>query len=67
MVQMAAKRQRRKYTTRPGLTEAAAALQCTYSHLRRVILGERPSSLLAKYRALQSSQSTTNNTKKTPK
>jgi hypothetical protein len=53
---MAARTHRRKYVNRPGLSEAARALDCTYSHLRRVVMGERPSPLLKRYRIFKSSQ-----------
>jgi hypothetical protein len=54
--QMAARRKHRIYQKRPGLAPAAAELGCTYSHLRRVILGERPSPLLTLYRAWKAGQ-----------
>ena len=53
---MARQRAKRNLVKRPGLLEAAAALGCNYSHLRRVVIGARPSkSLMARYRALKSS------------
>jgi len=51
---MASQQARRKLVRRPGLIEAAAALGVTFSHLRRVVIGERQSiSLLKRYRALR--------------
>ncbi len=48
---------KRKLISRPGLLEAAAALDTNYSHLRRVVIGERKSrSLLARYRAWRKQQ-----------
>lgn len=47
---MAAKRQRRNYVRRPDLGIASAALGCNYSHLRRVVIRERKTPLLARYR-----------------
>jgi hypothetical protein len=45
--------EKRKYQPWPGAFAAASELAVTYSHLRRVLAGERKSrSLLARYRAL---------------
>jgi hypothetical protein len=47
---MARQLTKRKLVERPGLLAAAAALGCNYSHLRRVVIGDRQSeSLLARY------------------
>lgn len=44
---------RRQYLHRPGVNAAAEMLGCTYSHLRRVLAGERQSkSLLNRYNSL---------------
>jgi len=54
---MARQAKKRKLVKRPGLIAAANALGCTYSHLRRCLLGERQSvSLLQKYRQLKRAQ-----------
>lgn len=53
---MAAKSQRRIYRRRPDLGAASAALGCDYSHLRRVVIGERKTPLLARYRAWKRQQ-----------
>jgi len=56
MARQKAKR-KRKSVLRPGWFSAARELGCTYSHLRRVLLGERESkSLLARYNALKREQ-----------
>jgi hypothetical protein len=48
---MARQQAKRKLVERPGLLAAAAALGCNYSHLRRVVIGDRQSeSLMARYR-----------------
>jgi hypothetical protein len=45
---------KRRYRTRPGAVKAALELGVTYSHLRRVLAGERPSKrLLARYKSLK--------------
>lgn len=52
-----ARRAKRKLTPRPGWFQAAQDIGCDYSHLRRVLIGERQSkSLTAKFRAWQRSQ-----------
>jgi hypothetical protein len=44
---------KRRYRTRPGAVVAALELGVTYSHLRRVLAGERQSrSLMARYRTV---------------
>jgi hypothetical protein len=44
---------KRKYRPRPGAVAAALQLDVTYSHLRRVLAGQRPSkSLMGRYAAL---------------
>lgn len=48
---------KRRQTPRPGLLAAAEALETNYSHLRRVVIGERKSrSLLKRYRQWKSDQ-----------
>lgn len=42
-----ARQAKRKMTPRPGWIQAARALGVTYSHLRRVLLGEREGKSLA--------------------
>ena len=55
---MARKIAKRGYIRLPGLMAAAKDLRCTYSHLRRVIRGERSSrSLMARYRVLDVQES----------
>jgi hypothetical protein len=45
--------QRKIYQRRPGIVAAAKSLGVTYSHLRRVVAGERPGrNLLARYKTL---------------
>ncbi|HLX69448.1 MAG TPA: hypothetical protein VKV04_07465 [Verrucomicrobiae bacterium] len=51
---MSLRLQKRAYRKRPGLSEAAKQLGCTYQHLRLCVIGARSSkSLLKKYHALQ--------------
>jgi hypothetical protein len=51
---------KRKYRPRPGAVAAALQLGVTYSHLRRILAGQRASkSLLAKYLALKADQART--------
>jgi hypothetical protein len=48
----------RKYRPRPGAVAAPLRLGVTYSHLRRVLAGERESrSLVERYLALRDGQS----------
>jgi hypothetical protein len=48
---------KRKHVFRPGLFQAAKELGCNYSHLRRVVIGERVSvRLMKRYQALKASQ-----------
>ncbi len=64
---MAAKSNRRKYVHRPGLAAAAEQLGCTYSHLRRVVMGERITPLLDRYHALATNKpNTTKQNEKLP-
>ena len=57
------KLKRRSYVRRAGLLAAAKALGCNYSHLRRVVCGERTSrSLMNRYRAWKRQLTTTNTT-----
>ena len=56
---MAAKMPKRIWTRRPGLAQAAMELGVTLSHLRRVVIGERKTPLLARYQALNSATQTT--------
>jgi hypothetical protein len=54
---MAAKRQRRRYSRRPGLGAAVSVLGVTVSHARRVWIGERQSpALLKRLRELKRQQ-----------
>ena len=54
---MARQRTIKKQIRRPRYVEAAKALDCTLSHLRRVVIGERESrSLLKRYRAWRKGQ-----------
>ena len=54
------KSKRKRYRPRKGLVQAAAALDVTYGHLRRVITGERPSgNLMARYQTFVASQPAT--------
>jgi hypothetical protein len=54
---MAGQQAKRKLVKRPGLFRAAQELDCNYSHLRRVVIGQRESkSLLTRYRAWQDGQ-----------
>lgn len=51
------KNKRRTYRPRPGAVAAALQLRVTYSHLRRVLAGERQSrSLLERYKAITADQ-----------
>jgi hypothetical protein len=59
---MARQRRKRKLVFRPGLMEASHQLGVTYSHLRRVIIGERQGkSLLRRYAALNKAQAANTN------
>lgn len=50
---MARQLAKRRFVRRPGLLQAAEVLCCDYSHLRRVIIGERQSkTLIEKFHAL---------------
>jgi len=43
---------KRKFIYHPGVFQAAKELGCNYSHLRRVVIGERVSkSLMRRFRA----------------
>ncbi len=58
---MARQKTKRKLVKRPGLFQAAELLGTNYSHLRRVVIGQRESkSLLARYRALKPANQPTN-------
>jgi len=61
MANMARKKANRKpYQRRTGMQVAAIQLGVSYGHLRRCVIGERQSrSLLSRYRALKSTQQTT--------
>jgi hypothetical protein len=53
----ALQQKKRKYQSWPGAVAAAAELCVTYSHLRRILAGERQSrSLLSRYRSLSAEQ-----------
>jgi hypothetical protein len=55
---------KRKWRPWPGAVAAAAQLGVTYSHLRRVLSGERRSrSLVARYAALKADQAEAAKTK----
>lgn len=61
------KAQRRAYKRRAGLLAAAKNLRCNYSHLRRVVCGERRSrALLNRLRTLKRQQRAASQTTKIP-